>query len=168
MPEKKSDKQEVDERVLEVSRQMLRGVQSKIICRNMSVEWELSTRQIERYISSAYKMWHKEYQKRLKSGLDYHMAIRMKLYEEAYKGKTIKETRFEKGKYITTEKSVDQDFRLCLEVAKDIAKLEGLYVEKHKEYKDVEGELKILNAKQKLMDKINNITSKGTESEDTE
>jgi len=30
------------------------------------------------------------------------------------------------------------------------------------------GELKILNAKQKLMDKINNITSKGTESEDTE
>jgi len=55
----------------------------------------------------------------------------MKLYEEAYKGKTIKETRLEKGKYITTEKSVDQDFRLCLEIAKDIAKLEGLYVEKY-------------------------------------
>jgi len=168
MSEKKSDKKQLEERVLEVSRQMLKGYQNKKICQNMSVEWDVSERQINRYISNAYTMWHKEYQKRLKSGLDYHMAIRMKLYEEAYKGKTIKETRLEKSKYITTEKSVDQDFRLCLEIAKDIAKLEGLYIEKQKIYKDVEGELKILNAKQKLIDKINNIASRGTESEDTE
>ena len=131
MPKKEANKQQLEERVLEVSKQLLRGIPSKRICQLMSVKWEVSERQINRYISKAYTMWHKEYQKRLKSGLDYHMAIRMKLYEEAYKGKTIKETRLEKGKYITTEKSVDQDFRLCLEIAKDIAKLEGLYVDKY-------------------------------------
>ena len=142
MPKKEANKQQLEERVLEVSKQLLRGIPSKRICQLMSVKWEVSERQINRYISKAYTMWHKEYQKRLKSGLDYHMAIRMKLYEEAYKGKTIKETRLEKGKYIITEKFVDQDFRLCLEIAKDIAKLEGLYVEKHDV--NVKGEHRII------------------------
>jgi len=130
MPEGQMNKQQVDERVLEVSKQMLSGISSKNICRNMSAKWDVSKRQIERYIRKAYAMWHKEYKKRLKAGLDYHMAIRMKLYEEAYKGKTIKITKIVKGQMVTTEKTEDQDFRLCLEIAKDIAKLEGLYVEK--------------------------------------
>jgi len=141
MPEK-SDKKQLEERILEVSRRMLSGWTSKKIVQYSSEKWGISGRQVEKYIAKAYIMWHKEYQKRLKSGLDYHMAIRMKLYEEAYKGKTIKETRLEKGKYITTEKSVDQDFRLCLEIAKDIAKLEGLYVEKHDV--NVKGEHRII------------------------
>ncbi|MBA7537762.1 hypothetical protein ES705_30031 [subsurface metagenome] len=75
-------------------------------------------------------MWHKEYEKRLKAGLNFHMAIRMQLYEEAYKGKTIKITKVVKGNVVTMEKTEDQDFRLCLEIAKDIAKLEGLYIER--------------------------------------
>ena len=155
----KSDKKQLEERILEVSRQMLRGYQNKNICQNMSIKWDVSERQINRYISSAYRMWHAEYKKRLKAGLDYHMAMRMKLYEEAYKGKTIKITKLVKGNMVTTERTEDQDFRLCLEIAKDIAKLEGLYVEKHKEYKDVEGELKILDARQKLADRINRIAT---------
>ena len=163
----KSDKKQLEERVLEVSRQMLRGYTNKKICQNMSAEWDVSERQINRYIASAYSMWHKEYKKRLKAGLDYHMAMRMKLYEEAYKGKTVKMTKVVKGQMVTTERTEDQDFRLCLEIAKDIAKLEGLYVEKHKEYKDVEGELKILDARQKLADRINNIATHRGEDETT-
>ena len=166
MPEKEANKQKLEQRVLEISKKMLSGKATKEICRMMSLEWGVSERQIQRYISKAYKMWHKEYQKRLKSGLDYHMAIRMKLYEEAYSGKLVKETKYEKGRPVTTEGMVGQDFRLCLEIAKDIAKLEGLYVEKHDV--KVEGELKILDAKQKLISKINRITSRGSESEDTE
>ena len=78
-------------------------------------------------------MWHKEYEKRLKAGLDYHMAVRMKLYEEAYKGNRIKITKIIKGQKMTIERVENQDFRLCLEIAKDIAKLEGIYpAEKHK------------------------------------
>ena len=129
----KSDKQQLDERVLEVSRQMLRGYQNKSICQNMSVEWDVSERQINRYIKKAYGMWYKEYKKKLKAGLAYHMAIRMKLYEEAYKGNRIKITKIKKGEKVTIERVENQDFRLCLEIAKDIAKLEGIYpAEKHK------------------------------------
>jgi len=133
MPKGQMNKQQIDERVLEISKQMLEGVTSKDICHNMSAKWHVSIRQINRYISKAYAMWHKEYEKRLKAGLDYHMAIRMKLYEEAYKGKIIKITKIVKGQKITYERIDDQDFRLCLEIAKDIAKLEGIYpAEKHK------------------------------------
>lgn len=163
----KSDKKQLEERILEVSRQMLSGIKNKNICQDMSVEWEVSDRQINRYIRKAYDLWHKEYEKRLKAGLNYHMAIRMQLYEEAYKGTIIKETKYEKGRPFTTEKLVNQDFRLCLEIAKDIAKLEGLYVEKHKDLVDVEGELKVLNARQKFIDKINQIIARTGEDKTT-
>jgi len=126
----KSDKKQLEERILEVSRQMLRGYTNKKIVQDSSLKWDVSERQIRKYITKAYAMWHAEYKKRLKAGLDYHMAMRMKLYEEAYKGKTIKITKLIKGNLITTERTDDQDFRLCLEIAKDIAKLEGLYVER--------------------------------------
>ncbi len=126
----KSDNKQFEERILEVSRQMLRGYSNKKIVQDSSVKWNVSERQIRKYITKAYTMWHTEYKKRLKAGLDYHMAMRMKLYEEAYKGKTIKITKVVKGAMVTTERTEDQDFRLCLEIAKDIAKLEGLYVEK--------------------------------------
>lgn len=129
MPEK-SDKKQLEERVLEVSRRMLSGWTNKKIVQDGSVKWNISDRQVRKYITKAYSMWRAEYKKRLKAGLDYHMAIRMKLYEEAYKGKTIKITKVVKGNMVTMEKTEDQDFRLCLEIAKDIAKLEGLYVEK--------------------------------------
>ena len=129
----KSDKKQLDERVLEVSRQMLRGYSNKKIVQDSSVLWNISERQIRKYITKAYAMWHKEYKKRLKAGLDYHMAVRMKLYEEAYKGNRIKITKIIKGEKVTIERVENQDFRLCLEIAKDIAKLEGIYpAEKHK------------------------------------
>lgn len=159
----KSDKKQLEERILEVSRMMLSGIKNKNICQNMSVKWNLSTRQINRYISGAYSMWHKEYQKRLKAGLNYHMAIRMQLYEEAYKGKVEKETKLEKGKFVTIERLTSQDFRLCLEIAKDIAKLEGLYVEKHDV--NLKGELKVTDARQKLIDKVNKIIARTEEDE---
>ena len=126
----KSDKKQLEERILEVSRQMLRGYPTKKIVHDSSLKWDISERQVKKYISKAYSMWHAEYKKRLKAGLDYHMAMRMKLYEEAYKGKTIKMTKLVKGNMVTMERTEDQDFRLCLEIAKDIAKLEGLYVER--------------------------------------
>jgi len=163
----KSDKKQLEERILEVSRQMLRGYPTKKIVQDSTLKWGISERQVRKYIAKAYGMWHAEYKKRLKAGLDYHMAIRMKLYEEAYKGKTIKITKLMKGNLVTTEKTEDQDFRLCLEIAKDIAKLEGLYVEKHKEYKDVEGELKILDARQKFIDKVNSIIARTGEDKTT-
>ena len=159
----KSDNKQFEERILEVSRQMLRGYPNKRICQNMSVEWDISERQVNRYIASAYRMWHKEYKKRLKAGLDYHMAMRMKLYEEAYKGKAIKVTKVKRGERVTIERIEDQDFRLCLEIAKDIAKLEGLYVEKHDV--KVEGELIITDAKRKLIDKISRLAARTGEDE---
>lgn len=133
MPEKEVNKQELEERVLIISRKMLSGIPTKKICHLMSLEWGVSERQIKRYIAKSYTMWRREYGRRLRSGLNYHMAIRMGLYEEAYKGKTIKITKPIKGGVVTIEKTEDQDFHLCLEIAKDIARLEGLYIERKEE-----------------------------------
>ena len=126
----KSNQQQLNERVLEVSRLMLMGWTSKKIVQYSAENWNVEERQTRKYIAKAYTMWHAEYKKRLKAGLDYHMAMRIKLYEEAYKGKVVKVTKFVKGQMVTIERIEDQDFRLCLEIAKDIAKLEGLYVER--------------------------------------
>ena len=161
----KSDKREFEKRILEVSRRMLSGWSNKKIIQYSAETWGIEERQTRKYISSAYSMWHKEYKKRLKAGLDYHMAMRMKLYEEAYKGKTIKVTKVVKGNMVTTEKTEDQDFRLCLEIAKDIAKLEGLYVEKHDV--NLKGELKITDARQKFVDRINRIVARTREDKTT-
>ena len=161
----KSNQKQLDERILEVSRLMLRGHTTKKIVHDSSLKWNISERQVKKYIAKAYSMWHKEYKKRLKAGLDYHMAMRMKLYEEAYKGKIIKITKLIKGNRVTMERTEGQDFRLCLEIAKDIAKLEGLYVEKFEG--QFKGELKITDARQKFIDRINHIIARTGKKETT-
>lgn len=106
MMKKKSNKAEIEERILYVLNLLLEGKKTKDICRIATGKWNISRRQVERYITSSYKLLHKEFENILKNDLVYHMALRMHLYSISY----------EKGNY-----------RTCLEIMKDLAKLQGLY-----------------------------------------
>lgn len=102
----KSNKVEVEERILSISQLLLEGKRTKEICRDMSGKWHISRRQVERYITSSYTLWHKEFENRRKMMLEYHLALRMNLYRIAYE---------------------KENYRFCLTTLKDVAKLEGLY-----------------------------------------
>lgn len=96
----------IEKRILFISQLLLEGKRTQEICRNMSEKWQISRRQVERYITSSYKLWHKEFKNQTKMFLDYHIALRMNLYRIAYE---------------------EKNYRNCLELLKDLAKLEGLY-----------------------------------------
>jgi len=102
----RSNKAEIEDRVLYISQLLLEGKRTKEICRIASEKWKISRRQVERYITSSYKNLHKEFEKRRKRILDYHIALRMNLYRIAYEQK---------------------NYPICLQILKDLARLEGLY-----------------------------------------
>jgi DNA-binding CsgD family transcriptional regulator len=106
MMKKKSNKAEIAERKLYVLNLLLEGKSTKEICRITSEKWQISRRQIERYISSSYTNLLKQFDKKGEVILEYNIALRMNLYNKSY----------DEGKY-----------RTCLTILKDIAKIEGLY-----------------------------------------
>ena len=136
-----ANKREIEERIAIVSKQVLNGLTTQEICRNASEKWDISKRQVERYIRRCYNLWHKDFEKKRKRNLDYHFAKRRDLYKQAYNKK---------------------QWNICLEIVKDEAKLTGIYPSEKHDVK-VEGELKVTNAKQKLINKINNIAKRGEE-----
>lgn len=82
------------------------------ICQNMSLEWNVSERQVNRYIRRCYDLWHKDFEKRRKRNLDYQLAKRTDLYKKSYD---------------------EKDWKVCLEIAKDEAKIMDIYpTEKYK------------------------------------
>lgn len=93
-------------RLLYISELLLEGKSTKEICRFASEKWHISRRQVERYITSSYINWQKEFENKGEAILEYNIALRMNLYNKSY----------DKGKY-----------RTCLTILKDIAKIEGLY-----------------------------------------
>jgi len=103
---KKSNKAEIEERKLYVSNLLLEGKETKGICRIATEKWKICRRQVERYITSSYTNWHKQFDKKGVAILEYNIALRMNLYNKSYDG----------GKY-----------RTCLAILKDMAKIEGLY-----------------------------------------
>ena len=102
----RSSKVETEERKIYVSNLLLQGETTREICRNASEKWSISRRQVERYITSLYTLWHKEFENRRKMILEYHIALRMNLYRIDYE---------------------QENYRFCLTTLKDVAKLEGLY-----------------------------------------
>ena len=123
----KPTKVSIEERILSISQLLLEGKRTNEICRNMSEKWQISRRQVERYIASSYKLWHKEFKNQSKTILDYHIALRMNLYRITYE---------------------EQNYHYCLEILKDLAKLEGLYDKDN----DLEKQTIIVNIPEDLKD----------------
>ncbi len=118
----RSNKAEIEDRVLYISQLLLEGKRTKEICRIASEKWKISRRQVERYIASAYKNWYKEFEKRRRTILEYHVALRMNLYRISYEQK---------------------NYPICLQILKDLAKLEGLY-DKNNDLQDTTIVVKLL------------------------
>lgn len=102
----KTNKLEMKKRLLYISELLLEGKSTKEICRFASEKWYISRRQVERYITSSYINWQKEFENKGEAILEYNITLRMNLYNKSY----------DEGKY-----------RTCLTILKDIAKIEGLY-----------------------------------------
>jgi len=129
----KSNKIEIDKRILIVSKLLLSGESTKSICYNATLKWDISESQVKRYIRACYTLWKRDFEKKRKAGLSYHLSKRRDLYAKAYKQK---------------------DWPTCLAIAKDEAKIMDCYpserheliVEKKPDYSFIDNELMKLNA----------------------
>lgn len=111
----KSDKIEYGKRVATVQEYILRDYSSTQIIAHCVASYRVSERQAKRYIQDAYAGFEAITAADKKQRLNFHVQKRMKLLREID----------------PAEKNSAFGVRTVLEVMKDIAKLEGLYVEKH-------------------------------------
>ena len=102
---------EKDQRELLVARLLMRGNVPDEICRILAEKYHISKRTVERHLAKIYKVWSKNFEEKLCSGLPYHKSIRMEIYQRAY---------------------LKKDFKTCLTVMQDVARLEGLYADEAK------------------------------------
>lgn len=102
----KSNKVELDKRILIVSKLLLSGKVNKVIFRFASLNWGVSDRQTQNYIRACYALWFKEFKVKHLANVSYHLAKRADLYCQAYKQK---------------------DWKTCLEIAKDESKILDIY-----------------------------------------
>ena len=107
----KSNKVELDKRILIISKLLLSGKVNKVIFRYASLNWGVSDRQTQNYIKACYALWFKEFKVKHLANVSYHLAKRADLYCQAYKQK---------------------DWRTCLEISKEESKILDIYPsEKH-------------------------------------
>ena len=143
--ENRADEVTMQERVYEVSR-LLRRKPQKYIIHHITEKYKVDDRQARNYIKLARKEWKKYFEKLKGDGIAYHVTQNRDLKDKAM---------------------TDGDYKLAFDIAKEEAKLMGVYPAEKKDVK-VEGEVKFTNAKQKLISKINSITSRSREDKKTE
>lgn len=131
----KSDKREMEERVREVS-SLLGRKSDPEICQIMSKKWDVSERQIRRYIASAEKEWQKYSARRKKDGMGYTLGQLRKLRDQA-SSRNVVVGRGEQKQVIEVP-----DLSLVLDITKEEAKLLGLYPAE-KKHIDLVGDVNI-------------------------
>jgi len=153
------DKVEKEKRIYQVGL-MLRRKPHSFIVDFIRQNWGLERAQAYNYISSARKEWRKYFEKLQGDGISYHIAQLRDLKDQAYSRKVYI------GRGDNKEVVTIADLGLVFEITKEEAKLMGIYpTEKHKV--EIEGELKIIDAKRKLISKIDLLNSKRGEGQDT-
>ena len=154
------DKVEKEKRIYQVGL-MLRRKPHSFIVDFIRQNWGLERAQAYNYISLARKEWKKYFEKLQGDGISYHIAQLRDLKDQAYSRKVII------GRGDNKETVTIADLGLVFEITKEEAKLMGIYpTEKHKV--EIEGELKIIDAKRKLISKLNSLASKRGEGQNTE
>ena len=134
------DKIEKEKRIYQISL-LLRRKPTKYIIQFITQKWGLEKRQAYNYIKLARKEWQKYFTNLKHAGISYHIAQMRDLKDTAGSKK---------------------DYRLVFDIAKEEAKLMGIYPSEKHDVK-VEGELKVTNAKQKLINKVNSIAKRAGE-----
>lgn len=148
----KADQFEIMERIYEVSLLLRRKPVSYII-QYAAEKWKVGERQTHKYIKLARKEWKKYFDKLTGDGMGYHVSQLRDLKDQALNRQTVIGLGFNR-QIINVP-----DLNLAFEIAKEEGKLMGIYPsEKYKI--EVEGELKIIDAKQKLISKLDSLASK--------
>jgi len=131
------DQVEMEKRVYQVSL-LLRRKPVSFIVQTISAKWNITDRQARNYIRLARKEWQKYFEKLKGDGIAYHVTQNRDLKDKAM---------------------TDGDYKLAFDIAREEAKLMGVYPSEKHDVK-VDGEIKFTNAKQKLINKIDSITSR--------
>jgi len=146
------DKVEKQKRIYQVSL-LLRRKPMSFILQFIAKNWGLEKRQAYNYINSAKKEWQKYFKNLKRAGMGYHISQLRDLKDKAYNKKVI----IGRG---DNKKTVDiADLGLVFEITKEEAKLMGIYPSEKHNIK-VEGELKIIDAKKKLIERIDSLIAK--------
>ena len=116
---KKSTQIEIARRVMIVQQLIIEGQRSPVIAQSLSKKWDISERQVYEYIDKAWKAFEEKYLKDRDKLLGFHIAARLNLFRKAYD---------------------NQHWGVCRSILEDLAKLQGLYVNKVA-FTDPEGEI---------------------------
>lgn len=109
---KKSTNLELDKRIRVVQEWMMQGFSSADIVRQIIVKYDLKERQAYKYIRKAYEAFREQAEKDIEARKQYHIQSRLKLFRDL------------------KDKTSSKPAGTALAILQDIAKLEGLYVEK--------------------------------------
>ena len=156
--ENKVDSVEKEKRVYQVSL-MLRRKPTSFIVNYIEQEWGLGKTQAYNYIKDARKEWRKYFTNLKHAGISYHITQLRDLKDQAYSRKVII------GRGDNKDAVTISDLGLVFEITKEEAKLMGIYPSSKHDIK-IEGELKISDAKQKLISEIDKLAAKGTTGQD--
>jgi len=107
MPRKTKPTQiEYQQYLIEIGERILQGYSRQEIHKFTKEKWNLSIAQTDNYIATIRRMWKEEFEAQRKDILIWHVQLRRHLLSQA----------------LQTE-----DWTLALEIAKDLAKIEGIY-----------------------------------------
>lgn len=108
----KSTKIETDKRTRAVQEWMMQGHSSADIVRQCTAQWNITGRQAYKYIRKAYEAFRAQAENDIEARKQFHIHSRLKLFRDLQDKKACKPAG------------------VALAILQDIAKLEGLYVEK--------------------------------------
>ncbi len=133
----KSSKQELDRRVATVAHWMLSGHSTSDIRANVEKMWKVSSRQADNYIRKAYDRLKTDNEREFQQAKMFHLQARMNAYRDLLE----EEARLKRSQTIS-----DYGRAVALAALKsktaaflqDMAKIEGLYIEKVEHSGEVE------------------------------
>ncbi|KAF0193949.1 MAG: hypothetical protein FD166_3615, partial [Bacteroidetes bacterium] len=112
MSGQKSTKIETDKRTRAVQEWMMQGHSSSDIVRQCTAQWNITGRQAYKYIRKAYEAFREQAENDIEARKQFHIQSRLKLFRDLQ------------------DKKSSKPAGTALAILQDIAKLEGLYVEK--------------------------------------
>lgn len=111
--EKKSTKIEKDKRIRTIMEWLMKGYDSADIIDQCVASWSISSRQAYTYLKFAYEKFSRHEDRRVEHKKYYHLAVRRKLFRELQ------------------EKEKAHGALAALAILKEIAVMDGSYVERH-------------------------------------
>jgi len=122
-----------------IGEKILQGYSRQEIHQFAKEKWNLSIAQTDNYISTIRRMWKEEFESQRKELIVWHVQLRRRLLSQALQA---------------------EDWSLALEIAKDLAKIEGIYsIQNTEPYQKVEIQIHYPAEKKEVIQDANPINS---------